>query len=166
MMKHYRIWRACALVGLLALGAGLTGATGSASAMSGSTPRTTSGASSHTSHTTSKPIVVTGTWIYKDSTSREVLHLRQGKHGGIQGDGTADRTVSHKSYHSVIYVNKGRWNKSTLNLQLYLTQVNWGSGLTAVENLSCTAAARVLHCRMDMPLYKIHNVKQDFSLHA
>lgn len=162
MKRHHYLHRAGALVGLLALGAGLIGGAGHVAA-SGAAARATSGAASHS---TSRPIVVTGTWVYKDSTSREVLHLHQGKHGGIQGDGTADRTVSHKTYHSVIYVNKGRWNKSTLNLQLYLTPVNWGNGLTAVEDLSCTAAARVLHCRMDMPLYKIHNVKQDFSLHA
>ena len=154
MKRQHRIWSTCALAGLLAVSAGLSGGDGRAVA-SGPAP-----------HTASKPTVVTGTWVYKDSTTREVLHLRQGKHGGVQGDGASDRTVSHKTYHSAIYVNRGRLSKGNLSLQLYITQVNWGSGLTAVENLSCTAAARVRHCRMDMPLYKLRNIKQDFSLHA
>ena len=110
-----------------------------------------------------KPVNVGGAWVYKVSDTNEVLHLRQHKNGAVSGSGFSDRKIAQsKIAHSAIDVANGRVHNGALTLSLYITQVNWGSGLTIVENLRCSATAKVLHCLMDAPIYRVHNIKQDF----
>ena len=110
----------------------------------------------------------TGTWVFRDHHTVEVLHLRQGKGGLVGGDGSLAVTATNgKVDHSAITVHSGHVRTGKLNLSLYVEQLDWGSGLTVVELLGCRVAPRVLHCRMDLPLYaNVRNVKQDFSRHA
>lgn len=151
MKIRNRTRRGAALVALLAVTGGLAGCANDAAA---STPQP-------------KPVNVGGTWVYKVNDTNEVLHLRQHKNGSVGGSGFSDRKIAHgKTAHSAIGVTSGRLRNGTLSLSLYITQVNWGSGLTIVENLRCSPTAKALHCRMDAPIYRVHNVKQDFTRHA
>jgi hypothetical protein len=118
--------------------------------------------------TPAAPASATGTWVYRDHHTVETLHLRQGKGGALDGDGSLAVTVTNGTVdHSAITVHSGHVRTGKLNLSLYVEQLDWGSGLTVVELLRCQVAPRVLHCRMDLPLYvNVRNVKQDFFRHA
>lgn len=142
-------------VGILALslsGCNLPGATTSAA----------------TATLTPRPLSVTGTWVFTDPNTVEKLYLKQGKGGTISGHGDAAvKGTDGKLDHSSIAVQKGSVTKGKVNLQIYITPIDWGSGATLVEYLHCTTAARVLHCRMDAPLFaNVRNVPQDFHRRA
>jgi hypothetical protein len=118
--------------------------------------------------TPSVPASATGTWVFKNSSTLETLHLRQGKGGAVGGDGSSAVTLANGQVdHSAITVNSGHARNGRLTLSLYVEQLDWGSGLTAVELLRCQMAPHVLHCRMDLPLYvNVRNVRQDFVRRA
>lgn len=164
MKVRQRTRRGVALATLLLVAGGLSGCA-NGSAASTPKPTATPTPSAVLVHK-AKPVNVGGAWVYKVSDTNEVLHLRQHKNGSVGGSGFSDRKLSDdKIAHSAIDVASGRLRNGTLTLSLYITQVNWGSGLTIVENLRCSPTAKVLHCRMDAPIYRVRNVKQDFIRH-
>ena len=108
-----------------------------------------------------------GAWIFKNASTNEMLRLHQDKHGAVRGDGGAAVRNGKKTDHSRIDVHSGRVENGQLSLSLYITQEDWGAGLTIVESLRCGVTLRVLHCRMNAPLYvNVRNVPQDFVRHA
>lgn len=111
---------------------------------------------------------ITGAWVFKDKYTNEVLHLRQGKGSAVSGNGqSAVKDTKGKLDHSSIDVHTGRVTGRKLTLSLYVAQLDWGTGVTVVENLRCAVTPRVLHCRMDLPLYaNVRNVPQDFVRRA
>lgn len=112
----------------------------------------------------SKPAAsTTGAWVYTTRTTDEKLHLRQDSRGAISGNGTsAVRVTNGQVDHSSITVHSGKAQGGRLTLMLYVTQLDWGSGLTAVENLRCGVASHALTCRMNLPLYRVQNAPQTF----
>jgi hypothetical protein len=149
MDRNGRVRTAGAAVALLALACGLSAC---------SLPGTSDGQAA------SKPASTTGTWVYKTHTTNEELHLQQDGSGAMSGDGTSAVTVGGGHVdHSSITVHSGKTHAGTLALTLYVTQLDWGTGLTAVENLRCGVAARRLDCRMNLPLFHIQNAPQTFQ---
>lgn len=155
-----RIGGAAALAVLLALTGGLSGC-----ALSSLT--NSSAATASKTYTAPRPATVAGTWVYRDAKTVETLHLAQGKHGAVSGDGKAiDKGNKGKVGHTSIHVNKGKLTGGKLSLEIYLQPLDWGNGLTLVEYLTCTPSARALTCRMSAPLYpNIRNVPQTFARH-
>src|SRR5579871_258366 len=110
-------------------------------------------------------VAVTGTWTYRTSTTVENLYLKQGKGGAISGHGDSAVKVKKQTDHSAIDVHSGKVNKGKLTLSIYVTPIDWGGSntLVLVENLACSVTSKVLHCRMDAPLYaNVRNIPQDF----
>ncbi len=159
MNKRARLWSAGAIAALSVLACVLSGCAipGTATDASASPP----------AHPTPAANTISGTWVFKNATTNEVLRLHQDKHGTVSGDGDAAVRTGKKTDHSSIDVHSGRAHNGKLTLSLYVTQLDWGSGITVVENLRCGTSARVLHCRMDLPLYvNVRNVPQDFIRRA
>jgi len=108
---------------------------------------------------------VTGAWVYKDALTVETLHLKVDSKGSVSG--TGDSTVKsnkdpRQSGRFTINVHDGRLRNTTLTLSLDVQRL-FGNYLTIAENLRCATAARVLHCRMNAPLYPtVANIPQDF----
>lgn len=149
------VWRAAALacVGAAACGLSGCGPTTTADTQAAPTP-------------TRAPTAVsaTGTWVFKNSYTIETLRLRQRAHGIVSGDGSSAVTVKGKVDHSSIKVHSGQAGHGRLTLTLYISPIDWGTGLHAVEDLRCAITPRFLHCRMDLPLYtNVRNIKQDFA---
>jgi hypothetical protein len=123
---------------------------------------------------TNRPAAVslTGKWVYRTSDTVENLYLKLGKGGAISGHGDSavkDSKNRKKIDHSSIDVQSGKLSKSKLTLSIYITPIDWGGAntLVLVENLGCTVSSKVLHCRMDAPLYvNVRNIPQDFYRHA
>jgi len=169
-MRAYRGWGswgpAGALAALLTVACGLSGCgllgaqTGSASA-----PATPTRAASTTPRLGAGGTGVTGTWVYTDPKTVETIHLRQAGNGVVTGNGGAtDRGNAGKVGHSEIAVHSGKARNGTMSLELYIAQLDWGSGLTIVENLQCATTARTLRCRMSAPLYPtVRNIPQTFA---
>jgi len=166
----YRGWGpwgpAGALAALLAVAGGLSSCgmlgaqTGSASAPA--TPTRTASTQPRLGVTGAG---VTGTWVYTDPKTVETIHLRQARNGVVTGNGAAtDRGNAGKIGHSGIAVHGGKARNGTVSLELYVSQLDWGTGLTIVENLQCATTARALRCRMSAPLYPtVRNIPQTFA---
>ena len=159
MNRRRRLWGAGAIATLSLLACGLSGC---------AIPGTTTDASTPPAlHAAPAANTTSGTWVFKNATTNEVLRLHQDKHGTVSGDGDAAVRNGKKTDHSSIDIHNGRVRNGKLTLSLYVTQLDWGSGVTVVENLRCGTTARVLHCRMDLPLYvNVRNVPQDFIRRA
>lgn len=147
MERNGRVRTAGAAIALLALACGLSAC---------SLPGTSDGQAA------SKPASTTGSWVYRTHTTNEVLHLQQDGSGALSGDGTSAVTAGGRVDHSSITVHSGKAHAGTLTLTLYVTQLDWGTGLTAVENLRCSVAARRLDCHMNLPLFHVQNAPQTF----
>ncbi len=114
------------------------------------------------------PHAMTGTWVFTDRYTKENLRLHQAANGVITGDGdSAVIDTTGKTDHSQIAVHRGYKSGSTVTLTLFVTPIDWGTGVVVAEYLTCTQAASVLHCRMSIPLYtNVKNVPQDFYRRA
>src|SRR5690348_9183532 len=120
MQRDRRVRRAGAVAALLAVACGLSGC---------NLPGASNGQAAST-HTT---VTMTGTWTYKTGTTDERLHLKQGRSGTLSGDGTSAVTVSGGNVdHSSIVVHTGKVRGSAVSLTLYVTPIDWGSGVSAV----------------------------------
>lgn len=159
MKKRGRLWSAGAIVALPLLICGLTGC---------GLPGSTTDVAASPKPTAAPNHSAAGAWVFKNAYTNEVLHLHQNKSGAVGGSGTAAvQTGKGKTDHSAIDVHSGRMTRGKLTLSLYVEQLDWGSGITIVENLRCGVTATVLHCRMDAPVYtNVRNVPQDFVRHA
>lgn len=117
---------------------------------------------------TSRPLAsATGAWTFRDAYTVENLRLHQAGGGVVGGDG--DSAVKNKQGgidHSAINIHRGYLSKGKLTLTLYVMPVDWGSGETVAEYLTCAAVTPALHCRTDIPLFRVHNVRQDFYRRA
>lgn len=113
-----------------------------------------------------KATALSGTWVFRNTTTIETIHLRVDKKGAVRGDGSStvkSTTNRHKSGTFSIKVHSGRLAHNTLTLALWVQQ-QFGYGVTEVENLRCAPTTRVLHCHMSVQiLNKVYkNIPQDF----
>lgn len=121
------------------------------------------GASSGQAASTHPAVTMTGTWTYKTATTDERLHVKQDRSGALSGDGTSAVTVSGGTVdHSSIAVHTGKVRGSAVSLTLYVTPIDWGSGVSAVEYLTCSLLGRTLSCHMNLPLFHVKNAPQTF----
>lgn len=169
MKRRGRLWYAATIAALPLLACSLSGCGLAGPTTNAASPAKPTAAPAHVSKTAAAAAgSITGAWVFKDKYTNEVLHLRQGKGSAVSGDGqSAVKDTKGKLDHSSIDVHTGRVTGSKLTLSLYVAQLDWGTGVTVVENLRCAVTSRVLHCRMDLPLYaNVRNVPQDFVRHA
>lgn len=150
MYRDGRVRRAGVAGALLALACGLSGC---------NLPGTSSGQAAST-HATA---TMTGTWTYKTATTDERLHVKQDRSGALIGDGTSAVAAGGGQVdHSSISVHTGKVKGSAVSLTLYVTPIDWGSGVTAVEYLTCRLSGRTLDCHMNLPLFHVKNAPQTF----
>ncbi len=108
---------------------------------------------------------VTGSWVYRDALTYELLRLKVNAKGVVSGDGTSTVKSTkdpRQTGQFTISVHDGRLHGNVLTVSLYVQQ-QFGKYLTLDEDLRCAPTTRVLHCGMSLPLYRnVRNVPQNF----
>jgi hypothetical protein len=114
------------------------------------------------------PAAVTGSWVYRDALTYELLRLKVNAKGVVSGDGTStvkSATNPRQTGQFTISVHDGRLRGNTLTVSLYVQQ-QFGNYLTVDEDLRCAPTTRALRCGMSLPLYRnVRNVPQNFYRH-
>ncbi len=118
--------------------------------------------------TTSAATAVTGTWIFKDAQTVEIVHLKVGRHGALTGSGSATKkSVTHRGLSGTFTLNvhDGHLRSNVLTFSLYI-QEQFENYSTLVEYLRCTPALHMLHCKNHLQIaYKAYDTTQDFYRH-
>jgi hypothetical protein len=111
------------------------------------------------------PAAVTGSWVYRDALTYELLRLKVNAKGVVSGDGTSTVKSTkdpHQTGQFTISVHNGRLRGNVLTVSLYVQQ-QFDNYLTVDEDLRCTPTTRALRCGMSLPLYRnVRNVPQNF----
>ncbi len=114
------------------------------------------------------PAAVTGSWVYRDALTYELLRLKVNAKGVVSGDGTStvkSATNPRQTGQFTISVHDGRLRGNTLTASLYVQQ-QFGLYYTAIEGLRCTTAASALHCHMHTQIaQKVFDNAQNFYRH-
>ena len=161
-----------ALVGLggVAIGYGALHATaGTRTAGTRTAPTASRGraaAATTSGHVT--PAAVTGSWVYRDALTYELLRLKVNNKGVISGDGmSTDKSATNprQTGQYTISVHDGRLRGNVLTASLYVQQ-QFGLYYTAIENVRCTTAVSVLHCHTHTQIaQKVFDSAQNFYRH-
>lgn len=111
------------------------------------------------------PAALTGSWVYRDALTYELLRLKVNAKGVVSGDGTSTVKSTkdpHQTGQFTISVHDGRLRGNVLTVSLYVQQ-QFGAYLTVDEDLRCTPTAHALRCGMSLPLYRnVRDVPQNF----
>jgi len=114
------------------------------------------------------PAAVTGSWVYRDALTYELLRLKVNNKGVISGDGmSTDKSATNprQTGQYTISVHDGRLRGNVLTASLYVQQ-QFGLYYTAIENVRCTTAVSVLHCHTHTQIaQKVFDSAQNFYRH-
>ena len=136
-----------------------------ATAGTNTAPSVTRGTAAVTAARSVKPTTVTGSWVYRDALTYELLRLKVNAKGVVSGDGTStvkSATNPRQTGQFTISVHDGRLRGNTLTANLYVQQ-QFGLYYTAIEGLRCTTVAGALHCHMHTQIaQKVFDSAQTF----